>query len=266
MSPDIPKRRSTTLTYLQNLVAYFLPILHRVPVFGAVAANKWLWAFDLSPAYVGYGIITGTSVNLWMLLGAIIAFGILSPVAKHRGWAPGPVADWDHGARGWVIWVGMGLILGDSAIGLSWTIFKPCLLSGRRSLVTRLSKWSHSQEREERAPLVGSHFIEGETDSRPKSAIDDEWPSSSLATRKLLIWTSVILLCLYFLSFWVAFRAMVTPFATFIAILLVPLAGLISMRSLGETDYGASLAIGMRDAHTSQTLCWARADLIIQAG
>lgn len=53
-----------------------------------------------------------------MLVGAIVGWGILSPVAKHKGWAPGPVNDWDNGSRGWIVWVGMGLILGDSAIGL----------------------------------------------------------------------------------------------------------------------------------------------------
>ena len=48
-----------------------------------------------SPAYLGYGIIIGSSVNFGMLLGAIVGWGILSPMAKHNGWAVSPINDWD---------------------------------------------------------------------------------------------------------------------------------------------------------------------------
>ena len=72
------------------------PILRQVPVFGVPAARDWLWSLDISPAYVGYGIIIGPSVTAYMLIGAIIGWGILSPVAKYQGWAPGPVGDWEN--------------------------------------------------------------------------------------------------------------------------------------------------------------------------
>ncbi|KAH8595341.1 hypothetical protein B0O99DRAFT_686767 [Bisporella sp. PMI_857] len=94
-----------------------LPVLRRVPIFGLTAAKDWLWAFDLSPAYIGYGIITGPTINVSILLGAIIGWGILSPVAKHKGWANGPVFGFDNGSRGWILWVGIGLILEDTIIG-----------------------------------------------------------------------------------------------------------------------------------------------------
>ncbi|KAH0556255.1 hypothetical protein GP486_005820 [Trichoglossum hirsutum] len=57
---------------LFSIVSYFIPILRNVPIFGRTVAKDWLWAFDLSPAYFGYGIIIGPSINMCILLGAII--------------------------------------------------------------------------------------------------------------------------------------------------------------------------------------------------
>jgi uncharacterized oligopeptide transporter (OPT) family protein len=45
-------------------------------------------------------MIMGIRSAFSMLLGAIIGFGILSPVAKAKGWAPGPVSDSQTGGSG----------------------------------------------------------------------------------------------------------------------------------------------------------------------
>lgn len=230
---------------MQGLVSYFIPILRSVPIFGHTAAQEWVWAFDLSPAYFGYGIIIGPNVNICMLVGAIVGWGILSPVAKHKGWAPGPVNDWDNGSRGWIVWVGMGLILGDSAIGLCWAIFKPCISWARRQFRAQHLKRPRSQDLDERAPLLDNGLRTHRKANILDSAADDNWSSSSLVTQKLVIWTGAALLILYFITFLGIFRSLVPPLAMVIAIMLVPIAGFISMRSLGETDNGAALAIGM---------------------
>jgi OPT family oligopeptide transporter len=78
---------------LYTVSSYFVPQLHDIPIFGFPLATKWLWTLNPSPAYVGQGIIMGPATTLHMLLGAIIGWGILSPLAKHKGWAPGPVSD-----------------------------------------------------------------------------------------------------------------------------------------------------------------------------
>ncbi|KAF4440054.1 oligopeptide transporter [Fusarium austroafricanum] len=80
------------------IVSYVAPFLRRVPLFGRNIANTWLWTFDLSPAYLGYGIIIGPTINAYTLLGAVIGWGILSPLAKNCGWAPGPVDDFANGS------------------------------------------------------------------------------------------------------------------------------------------------------------------------
>ncbi|KAH7322925.1 hypothetical protein B0I35DRAFT_407341 [Stachybotrys elegans] len=68
-----------------SFVAHYLPTLYSVPIFGHYASSNWLWAFDLSPAYVGYGIVLGPAVNIHVLLGGVLGWGILSPMAKRRG-------------------------------------------------------------------------------------------------------------------------------------------------------------------------------------
>jgi len=91
----------------------------------------------------------GTSTTLHMLLGAIIGWGILSPLAKYKEWAPGPVSNWATGSRGWIIWVSLGIMLSDSVISLSGLILEPIT----KSLWWRYKKVSRSGEEHQR--LIG---------------------------------------------------------------------------------------------------------------
>ncbi|RPA79468.1 OPT superfamily oligopeptide transporter [Ascobolus immersus RN42] len=106
-----------------TLLSYFVPMIRDLPVFGAPAAQYWLWTVNPSPAYVGQGIIMGFETTMHMLVGAIIGWGILSPLAKERGWAPGDVSDWKNGARGWIVWVSLAIMLADSVFSLGSLVF-----------------------------------------------------------------------------------------------------------------------------------------------
>jgi hypothetical protein len=46
-----------------------------------------------------------------MTLGMFVGWGVLSPLAKHSGWAPGPVGDSTHGSRGWILWVALAIMV-----------------------------------------------------------------------------------------------------------------------------------------------------------
>jgi OPT family oligopeptide transporter len=72
----------------------------------------------MSPAYIGQGIIMGLPTTLSMLLGAVLGWGILAPVAQAQGWAPGDIGDWKTGGRGWILWVSLGGMLADCVVGL----------------------------------------------------------------------------------------------------------------------------------------------------
>lgn len=59
------------------------------------------------------------SDTLRQLLCAWAGYGMLGPFAKHKGWAPGPIGDWKSGATGWVLWISLAIMLGDSLTSLS---------------------------------------------------------------------------------------------------------------------------------------------------
>ena len=113
-----------------TLASYFIPQLRGLPIFGLPLANNWLWRLNPSPAYVGQGIIMGPATTLHMLLGAIVGWGILSPLAKSKGWAPGPVSDWTTGSKGWIVWVSLAIMLADSVVSLGWLVLRPLTLYG----------------------------------------------------------------------------------------------------------------------------------------
>jgi OPT family oligopeptide transporter len=116
---------------LYTILSYFIPQLRGVPIFGLPLARDWLWTLNPSPAYVGQGIIMGPATTNHMLLGAIIGWGILSPLAKRRGWAPGPVSDWETGSKGWIVWISLAIMLADSLVSLGWLILRPLIYYGR---------------------------------------------------------------------------------------------------------------------------------------
>jgi OPT family oligopeptide transporter len=119
------------LIIAQTIFSYFLPVLHNIPIFGRVAAWKWLWTFNLSFGYFGQGVITGHMVMLNMLAGTIVGWGILSPLAKGMGWAPGFVGDWESGSRGWTVWISLSAMLAEALVDLTWFIAQPLLQSYR---------------------------------------------------------------------------------------------------------------------------------------
>ena len=189
---------------------------------------------NLSPAYLGYTIIIGSSVNFGMLLGAIVNWGILSPMARNNGWAVSPVNDWGQWFSGWILWVGIGQIFGDSAVGLVWVILKLLMSWAQRLFkIQRLG----SQVSGERERLLQDNLFDCYKDNTVDSAVDDDWPATSRVTLSLILWTGVVLLLLYFSSILSIFRGFVSPFATLIAVVLVPFRDFVSMRSLEETDH-----------------------------
>ncbi|KAI8235927.1 hypothetical protein K4K57_003964 [Colletotrichum sp. SAR 10_99] len=115
-------------------VVFAVPLLRNIPVFGTEAASIWLWTLNPSPAYIGQGIIMGPETTLHMLLGAAVGWGILSPLAKYNGWAPGSIDDWEAGSKGWIVWVSLAIMLADAIVSLGHIAFRP--LCHRLSILT----------------------------------------------------------------------------------------------------------------------------------
>ena len=112
---------SFVLSASYTLAAHFLPILKNLPVMtwlGYPLATAWYWSLQPSLSYVGQGMIMGPRTAISMLLGTVIGWCWLGPMAQAEGWAPGPVGDSHTGAKGWLMWVSLAIMLGESFVSL----------------------------------------------------------------------------------------------------------------------------------------------------
>lgn len=53
-----------------------------------------------------------------------MGWAILSPISNNNGWAPGPVTDMTSGARGWILWVALAIMVADSLVSLLPVVFE----------------------------------------------------------------------------------------------------------------------------------------------
>ena len=242
---------------LYTLVQYFIPVLRKLPIFGLPLAHTWLWTLNPSPAYVGQGIIMGPATTFHMLLGAIIGWAVLSPIAKHHGWAPGPVSDWETGSKGWIVWVSLAIMLADAVINLGWVVAQPLLEHGPGW--TRLA-----EERFKAAPTWKDFFLPKElnrysalqmSSSEPSTPIssqesrangkahptdsfeppDDAPPHHLVSTRMVLVLLPLTLIfCVVCVH--ITFGAYIPISLNVLAIVLALLLSVMGVRALGETD------------------------------
>ena len=229
-----------------TLASYFIPQLRGLPIFGLPLANNWLWRLNPSPAYVGQGIIMGPATTLHMLLGAIVGWGILSPLAKSRGWAPGPVFDWTTGSKGWIVWVSLAIMLADSVVSLGWLVLRPLILYGpsyHRDIRERISRKGfvsafhiNRLKKGNYTALAPSGTSSSQADSKNlhDAAEPDAPPEHLVPTRTVLVLLTIsIIICI--LSIRYVFPPI--PFgAIILSIILALLLSLMGVRALGETD------------------------------
>ncbi|KAH6888758.1 OPT oligopeptide transporter protein-domain-containing protein [Thelonectria olida] len=237
---------------LFTLLTYFFPILRNLPVFGSVAAHTWLWTFNPSLAYVGQGIIMGTETTLHMTLGAVVGWGLLSPIAKSRGWAPGHVDDWERGSKGWIIWISLSIMLVDAVVSLAYVSFRPLLSKDLSGILSPLRQrfhehgikglWQQSshgysllpnddaQPRSSTDEMTGgdtlSEPLEDPNDAPPEQRISNSFVSVGLLAS--------VALCV--LTIHLVFGDLVPLYATTIAVLMALILSIMGVRALGETD------------------------------
>ncbi|RBA22587.1 hypothetical protein FPRO05_00934 [Fusarium proliferatum] len=236
---------------LYTLATYFFPILRNLPIFGSAAAHTWLWTFNPSFAYIGQGIIMGTETTLHMLLGAVVGWGILSPLAKSRGWAPGDVDDWEHGSKGWIIWVSLAIMLADAIVSLAYVglrgIFTSQQVTGiMSSLRQRVQEhgvsglWknlSHgyspllSNETEAAQSRYGAGEYAPVRDDDEEDAPPHQRIGPCMVTIGLLASIALCVLTIHFV-----FGDLVPLYATTIAVLMALVLSIMGVRALGETD------------------------------
>ena len=115
---------AAVLTILQFFVPHALqpPITTWIP--GAVLTTLAAYTFTLylSPMLIGAGILVGMRTSASLVAGAVVAWGILAPLAEARGWVSGPTMSYETGSRGWILWTGVAIMIADAltSLALSW--------------------------------------------------------------------------------------------------------------------------------------------------
>lgn len=109
------------------LAMWAVPAIKLLPLhawLGGLAASLHAFTFSLylDPMLLGAGVLVGMRVSLSLAAGAIVAWGVLAPLCREQGWAPGPVMSYGNGARGWILWTGVAIMLAEAltSLALSW--------------------------------------------------------------------------------------------------------------------------------------------------
>ncbi|CAL1715806.1 unnamed protein product [Somion occarium] len=208
---------SFTASGIMTLAAYFFPVIFSLPIFGRFLARQWLWTFTPSLSYVGQGIIMGFPTTLSMNLGMLVGWGILSPLSKYKGWAPGPVGDMSSGARGWILWTSLAIMCTDSLVSLGPVIGE--------IVYARLLRRSTSLDE-------GKDDKEVETEDR-------------LVPMRWVLWGLGGSIVLGTILVWLVFGDEgMKPWATFLGFVMGGLLSVLGVRALGETDLNPVSGLG----------------------
>ncbi|KAL4762642.1 OPT family oligopeptide transporter [Aspergillus foveolatus] len=235
-----------------TLFSYFVPQVRDIPILGLPLAQNWLWTLNPSPAYVGQGIIMGPSTCAHMLFGAVLGWGVLSPLAKSRGWAPGPVDSWENGSKAWIVWVSLAIMLADSIVSLGWLVLKPALGIAPKVLErisnTRAGRWIASKSPKivprsynysALSPITEessgpSSLAHAETNWRTDE--DEDAPPSQLISMRTVLFLLPLTLLLNVICMHIVFGDVISPLLSSLATLLAVLLSIMGVRALGETD------------------------------
>ena len=195
-----------------TLAAFFIPqmqtpALHEWLGWGALAtAAGYTFSLYVTPLLFGAGILVGMRVSLSLAIGAVVAWAVLVPIIESNGWVDGPRMSYGSGARGWILWPGVAIMVFDAltSLALSWK--------------TIVRSFSRSK---------GGDAIED-----PKRAIPNLWWIGGLLLSSVL---TVI-------TAWTIFD--ITPWMTILAIILSSALAIIATRSVGETDINPVSGVG----------------------
>jgi len=99
-------------------LGFVLPATGKLSGFGGISAKNLTFAFDPSLMLAGFGAIIGFRNGLSLLLGAVIAWGVLGPWGLAQGFVePGPddlTTSWFPSMIEWLLWPGVSLMVGSA--------------------------------------------------------------------------------------------------------------------------------------------------------
>lgn len=242
--------RSFFVSGAYTLLSYFAPQLHSIPILGSYLSDVWVWNLNPSPAYVGQGIIMGPTTTMHMFLGAVIGWAVLSPIAKFNGWASGDVGDWNHGSKGWIVWVSLAIMLADALVSLGWLVLRPVVYYTRvyvpdivqtlrnRGLMGTMKEWKNSSKRGYSPVNLSSEQLS--LRKTRSSALEPEEEYDAPPEHQIGVKTTVaglvVTLCFCIFAVQYSFKGMISIGLTILALVLALFLSIMGVRALGETD------------------------------
>ncbi|KAF9940802.1 hypothetical protein BGZ67_006819 [Mortierella alpina] len=237
------------ISALYTLLSYFFPVVASVPVFDWLSgmtvsvAGTWQWFLTPSFSYVGQGVIMGFPTTASMLLGCVVGWGILSPIVTKKQWVTGPVGSSTTGARGWILWISLGVMIAEAIVSLLGVIVLSLIAHYRRRVrETRRAERRAALEASaaSRGTEADAFSVENEDDDEDEDAPIDQLVPLKLWVCGLLLSTAICLLLI-----WVVFKDQHMPvYATLLAVFLGCILSVLGVRALGSTDLNPVSGIG----------------------
>ena len=196
---------SGVIAAILTLLSHFFPQVkepHLDEWLGLTAlatAAAWGFKISLGPSLMGAGMLMGSRVVISLVAGAITGWGILGPLSQQQGWAPGEPMSYADGARGWILWPGVAILVCESltALVLNWkTFFK--------AFTTRTTL--------------------GETKDADPETIPNKW------------WIAGIIFCTIWTMVSADYLLEIPWYLTLVAVPLSAILASVAIRSVGETD------------------------------
>uniref|UniRef100_A0A7S1PFN5 Oligopeptide transporter n=1 Tax=Percolomonas cosmopolitus TaxID=63605 RepID=A0A7S1PFN5_9EUKA len=203
---------------------YFIPWIEDPPFPRALG----LWGFrpHINPLLMGGGMLSGFRACVSLLMGAIVGWGIFSPIAYHNLWTPEQTVMGFKGSRGWILWMGVAAMTAEALISLLFTI--PIMIQGCVGVGKRL-----------RSILSYTSSVNYD---------DQATPEERLSTRDHMIpwywWVGGILLSTVMLSFIGHLGFALKFYFIWIAIPLSFLLSVVAVRCVGSTDINPVGGVG----------------------
>ncbi|MBU2534012.1 MAG: OPT/YSL family transporter [Alphaproteobacteria bacterium] len=106
---------------------------------GTVTAMNLGFALDPSVLMFGFGAISGLRIGISVLIGAVLGWGLLAPLALSRGWANAGDADavWFGPLVAWLLWPGATLMVTASLASFAISLMR--MASARRRTILNRS-------------------------------------------------------------------------------------------------------------------------------
>ncbi|KAF8926562.1 OPT oligopeptide transporter protein-domain-containing protein [Dissophora ornata] len=231
-----------------TILQYFFPVVSTIPIFDwlsgmtVTVAGTWQWYLTPSLSYVGQGIIMGFPTTASMLLGCVVGWAILSPIVTHKGWVTGPVGSSTSGARGWILWISLGVMIAEAVVSLLGVIVLSLIAHYRRR-IREQRRAERKATLEAAATQTGANvdaFSELEEDLE-----DEDAPIDQLVPLKIWVCGLILSAALCLLLIWGAFRNQRMPaYATLLAVVLGCILSVLGVRALGSTDLNPVSGIG----------------------